>query len=224
MMGPVIVSHAHRFAFLKTRKTAGTSVEIALSTVCGPDDVITPVTDADERLRAECGGRPPQNYESPPLPRKAFNHMPASMVRQLLGKQAWGDYFTFSVERNPWDAVVSLYHWRHRRENLGGDAEPPTFADFVHEPVVEELAVKNFRGYRINGEIAVDRVLRYEHLAEEFADVWTTLGLPGEPALPRAKAASRPRGPSYASYYDDESRARVAELFAAAIADFGYTF
>jgi hypothetical protein len=215
----VIVSHAHRFVFLKTRKTAGTSVEIALSTICGPDDVITPVTEADERLRADSGGRAPQNFGSPPLARKAFNHMPASMVRQLVGRDAWDDYLTFSIERNPWDAVVSLYHWRHR-----DDPTPPAFADFVDEPVVEELATKNFRGYRINGEIAVDRVLRFERLADDLAEVWSRLGLPGEPALPRAKGGSRPTGPSYAAYYDDASRDRVADLFADAIKDFGYEF
>jgi len=37
----VIASHRHRFVFVKTRKTAGTSLEIALSRHCGPDDVVT---------------------------------------------------------------------------------------------------------------------------------------------------------------------------------------
>ena len=34
----MIASHAHRFVFVKTRKTAGTSLEIALSRHCGPSD------------------------------------------------------------------------------------------------------------------------------------------------------------------------------------------
>jgi hypothetical protein len=47
----MIVSHEHKFIFLKTKKTAGTSIELALSALCGPDDVITPLTTIDEALR-----------------------------------------------------------------------------------------------------------------------------------------------------------------------------
>ncbi|MEL6382956.1 MAG: chondroitin 4-O-sulfotransferase, partial [Cyanobacteria bacterium J06626_18] len=32
----MIISHEYKFIFLKTRKTAGTSIEIALSKFCGP--------------------------------------------------------------------------------------------------------------------------------------------------------------------------------------------
>jgi len=212
----VIISHEHEFVFLKTRKTAGTSVEIALSTVCGPDDVITPIVEEDEELRRAAGGRGPQNHESPPLRRRAYNHMPAQMVRQILGREKWQRYFTFSIDRNPWDAVVSLYHWRYR------GTEPMPFGDFVRSPMVEEYAVKNARIYRLRGEIAVDRVCRYESLDQDVREVWGRLGLPGEPALPHAKGGTRPRG-SYAAYYDDDTAARVAELFAPMIRDLGYT-
>jgi Sulfotransferase family len=215
----VIVSHEHGFVFMKTRKTAGTSVEIALSRVCGDQDVITPVTDDDELLRRARGGRGPQHYLEPPnLERRAFNHMPVSMVRKMLGRQRFESYFSFAIERNPWDAVVSLYHWRYR------DAEPGSFRHYVNSDAVETFATKNQRIYRIKGEVAVDRVLRYESLADELAAVWKELDLPGEPELPHAKSGTRPRGPSYRSYYDDASRARVATLFALPIQDLGYEF
>jgi len=213
----VIVSHEHRFVFMKTRKTAGTSVEIALSRVCGPDDVITPVL--EEPLRASLGGRGPQNYESPPLERKAFNHMPVSMVRRMLGRTRFESYFSFAVDRNPWDAVVSLYHW-HVRDN----PDPAPFADYVGSDAVDVFARKQHRIYRLDGAVAVDRVLRYESLGEELAAVWSELGLPGSPELPHAKAGTRPPGTSYRDYYDDASRDRVAELFAAPIAELGYEF
>jgi hypothetical protein len=215
----VIVSHEHGFVFMKTRKTAGTSVEIALSRVCGDDDVITPVTDDDELLRRARGGRGPQHYLEPPnLERKAFNHMPVSMVRKMLGRQQFESYFSFAIERNPWDAVVSLFHWRYR------DAEPGSFREYVHSDAVETFATKNQRIYRIKGEVAVTRVLRYESLADELAAVWKELDLPGDPELPHAKSGTRPRGPSYRSYYDDMSRDRVATLFALPISELGYEF
>ena len=41
---------------------------------------------------------------------------------------------------------------------------------------------------------------------------------------PHAKSGTRPRGPSYRSYYDDASRERVGELFKLSIEDQGYEF
>jgi hypothetical protein len=219
----VIVSHEHGFVFMKTRKTAGTSVEIALSRVCGDNDVITPVTEDDEVLRRAAGGRGPQHFQTPPnLERKAFNHMPVSMVRTMLGRKQFESYFSFAIERNPWDAVVSLFHWRNRDTEPGAAVQ--SFGEYVASEAVETFAAKNQRIYRLRGQVAVDRVLRYEALADELAAVWSELDLPGVPDLPHAKAGVRPSGASYRAYYDDASRERVAELFAAPIADLGYEF
>lgn len=214
---PVIASHTHRFIFLKTRKTAGTSVEIALSKVCGPDDVITEISPEDEELRRAAGGRGPQNFESPPLPRKAYNHMGAKATRELVGEQVWADYLTFAIERNPWDAVVSLYFWKYK--DL---PELPAFETYVNQIWIEQLS-NNRRLYRIRGQMALDRVLRYENLDAELTDVWHQLDLPGEPDLPRAKGNARPAG-HYRELYTDASRARVADVFADTIEAFGYEF
>lgn len=213
----MIASHAHRFVFLKTRKTAGTSVEISLSKVCGPDDIITEISPEDEELRRAAGGRGPQNFASPPLPRKAYNHMGAKAAREVVGPECWHDYFTFAIERNPWDAVVSLYYWKYKdRPRL------PDFEHYVNEVWIEQLS-NNRRMYRIQGQIAVDRVLRYERLDVELQEVWDELDLPGAPDLPRAKGNARPAG-HYRDLYTDASRDRVAKVFADSIETFGYEF
>lgn len=216
----MIASRQHRFVFLKTRKTAGTSVEIALSRVCGPDDVVTPISAEDEELRLASGGVGPQNFTSPPLGRKVFNHVAATRAKNALGPQWWDDSFKFAIERNPWDSIVSLYHWRFRPERV---ADPPSFDEFVRSALVEEFA-ENSSIYRIAGEVAVDRVLRYESLNEELTQVWARLGLPGTPDLPRAKSGARPVSRPFQDYYSPVTRDRVAVLFAASIGDFGYEF
>ena len=174
--------------------------------------------EADEELRAAAGGRGPQNHTAPPLPRKAFAHASAQTALAIIGAEVWQEYFTFSVERNPWDTVVSLYFWHYR------DAEPVPFEEFLATERIETLAAKNALTYRLDGAVAVDRVLRQESLDADLAEVWAELSLPGTPLLPRAKAGSRPRRAHYREMFTPVTAARVADVFAEAIEEFGYTF
>jgi len=215
----VIVSHEHRFIFLKTRKTAGTSVEIALSRICGSEDIITPITETDEQLRKVLGGRPPQHYTAPPLEREGRAHLPASAVRRIVGSDVWGSYFKFAIERNPWDAVVSLYYWRIR-----DNPTPVSFEDFVNSDEVPRWAHKNARIYRLQGKVAVDELCRFESLGSDLDGIWSTLGLPGAPELPRAKGGFRPGEARYPSMYTPATAERVGDIFAAMTAEFGYGF
>src|SRR6056297_785309 len=134
----MIISHKHKFVFIKTTKTAGTSVEIALSKHCGEQDVITPIMPEDEAIRTKCGYRGPQNY-LPSLPDgtelKLNNHAHAIRALRVIGKQAWKKYFTFSFERNPFDRVVSAYHFI-KKNRLAKDPECDqfTFNKFLKEP------------------------------------------------------------------------------------------
>lgn len=215
----MIVSHEHRFIFLKTRKTAGTSVEIALSRICGPEDIITPITETDEQLRKVHGGRPPQHYTAPPLEIEGRAHMPARAVRRIVGSDVWGGYFKFAVERNPWDAVVSLYYWRIR-----DDSTPVSFEDFVNSDEVPRWAQKNARIYRLQGKVAVDELCRFESLGRDLDGIWSALSLPGAPELPRAKGGFRPGEARYPTMYTPATAERVGDIFAAMTAEFGYGF
>ena len=57
----MIISHEHKFIFLKTKKTAGTAIEAALSELCGASDVITPYREESEQHRK---GLPPRTIAS----------------------------------------------------------------------------------------------------------------------------------------------------------------
>ncbi len=228
----MIVCHAHKFIFIKTRKTAGTSVEIALSKYCGPDDIITRITPGDEKIRAELGYRGPQKDRYPLssyqpkdwgylLTRgkrpKLYNHLPAAEARQRLGDEIWNSYFKFTIERNPWDRAVSLYYWRTR------DAKArPSFTQYLTDTAPDQLS--NFDVYAIDGAVAMDHVIRFEQLSSDLARVAERLGLPGTTELPNAKGGVRKDKRPYRESYGDQEREIIARACSREIAHFGYEF
>ncbi len=227
----MIVSHKHRFIFLKTKKTAGTSIELALSAVCGRDDIITPLAQPeDEPLRR---GLAPQNWRRPGLvpatwrgmaelfnlSRKAVDfheHIKAEKARRFLGERVWNSYFKFAVERNPWDRQVS--YWQFKMRKLG--AKPMTLAEFL-ETHHANLASANI--YSLDGRLAVDHLVRYEHLAGDLDHVLAHLGIDARLDLPKAKGEYRRVG-DYRDQYDAATRNWVARTYATEIALCGYRF
>jgi hypothetical protein len=207
----VIVSHAHRFVFIKTRKTAGTSLEIALSRHCGPDDIVTRISPEDEELRAAAGGVAPQNDDTDP---GSYAHMGARRVIEVIGRDTWDDYFTFAVERNPFDVVASSYRYSARKPTF-----TKSFAEFVRTPKRMARLALNERLYRLDGQVVVDRVYRYEELPAAVADLSARLGLDLD--LPHAKQGS---GPHYRELYGPGDAEIVAARFERTIREFGYEF
>ncbi len=226
----MIVCHRFRYIFLKTQKTASTSIEIALSTMCGPEDVITPITPEDERLRQEFGGRGPQNCDVP-LSRyddnelayhratghrfSFYNHLPAAKVRQYIGEDVWRCYFKFCFERNPWDRAISHYYW----ETRSLDPRPP-IGDFLES----SNWLSNFHVYSLGDEIAVDRIGRYEQLGSDLAEIAKQLRLPRRLVLPYAKATSRIDRRCYRDVLGERERSLIEKACASEIRMLGYEF
>jgi hypothetical protein len=227
----MIISHEHRFIFLKTRKTAGTSLEIALSRHCGPDDVITPISRRDEETRERLGYPGPQNVDIPPTQfgrgdwlrwvrgrgRPVFsNHDTAAHVRRYVGERAWEDYFVFCFERNPYDKAISLYYWV-----TDGPDRPPLAQCLRSLP---RRVLSNWPVYTLDDRLAVDYVGRYEALDADVSHVWSRLGLPGRPELPRAKAGRRRDRRPYREVLDPAARAVIERACARELEAFAYAF
>jgi hypothetical protein len=181
----MIISHQHKVIFLKTRRTAGTSIEIALSRFCGDRDVIAPI-DPNERFRKELSHRGSQNIRvaSPKRgpkdgrPRKGidyYNHILARRVRALIGTGVWDEYYKFCFEQNAWDKAISLYFWLTRRRD-----PRPTLLEFLRSENTkgEGSRLSNFSIYSIGGDLAVDHVGLYENLDFELERITALLNLP----------------------------------------------
>lgn len=205
----MIVSFKHRFIFIKTRKTAGTSIEIALSKYCGPDDILTPFRPEDERIRTKLGYRGPQNYREADF----FNHMHASQVRERLDRPVWDSFFKFCFERNPWDKAISLYYWRYRsfRQFPGLLRLAGRGINQVMVPSITRM-VSAYDMYSINGEVAVDFIGQYERLDQDLGYVASRLELPGSLyPLPQAKRNLRADTRRYREVLSPAGREGIAE-------------
>lgn len=230
----MIVSHKHKFIFLKTTKTAGTSIEIALSRYCGKDDIITPITPEDEKIRSDLGYPGPQNYLAPirdyrskdwaklifllRRKRRFFNHIGAKEVTALVGNRVWNSYYTFCFERNPWDRVISLYYHSHKSDRR------PSIADYIESGAPLYLKRRGYDLYTENGEVVVDRVCRFENLVEELNAIRKQLGFSEESVLPRAKSKTRKDKRSYRDILGEAERDAISEIFCDEIELFGYEF
>lgn len=227
----MIISHKHKFIFIKTAKTAGTSIEVFLSQHCSPDDVVTPIGPPVE-------GHVARNYEGwfNPLPEifsganrpraawrdllrrnKFYNHMTARLVRSRLPARLWRSYFKFCVERNPWDKVLSHYYMHaHRAGSLSLDVYFKTGRFPINFPRYTD---------RSGREIIVDRVLRYENLNAELSEVFAQLNIPFPGALEvRAKSEYRTERKPYHLLFNEEQRRFVERVFAREIELHGYRF
>lgn len=240
----MIISHRHKFIFIKTRKTAGTSVEKALSEICGPEDVLTPdhlhSGEHDELMPdarnwegrfnplREIGSarsaldvaRIARDFAKRP---KFYNHMRASSVRARISPRQWNSYFKFCFDRNPWQKMVSFYFWNYR----GRQDDAPEFRDYILDSsghTVDQHYATDWDRYAVGDRIIVDRVCRFEDLERELRSALKQAGVPDQEveaiALPRLKSELRP--PSDPVHYDAETAAKVAEIFRREIGAFGH--
>jgi hypothetical protein len=194
----MVISHRYRFIFIKTRKTAGTSIEVLLSEVCAPTDVVTPIFPHVEPHVArnhaglwnplpelvDFGFRNARDVLDQLSKRKKFyNHIPARVARHRVPRRVWNGYYKFCVERNPWDKTLSHYHMlRHRS---GGQLT-------LEQYFARGNFCFNYPEYTdADGALLVDDVVRFENLIPDLTRVFEHLDVPFDGRLPRAKSEYR---------------------------------
>lgn len=235
----MLVSHRKKFIFTKTVKTAGTSVESYFEKWCMPEGTWQESHGREETV-TEAGII---GYRGPHSTRPTwFNHMPADRIRELLGQETWDTYFKFTVVRNPFDKLVSVFqmHERERRgysawqrakalakkildrgnpiDRIGGSDEVDRFRRWVHKGGVFTDRDK----YLIGERVCIDCFIRFEALADGVALVCEELEIPFDPEqLPEFKPGGGDRRLT-ADYFDATTEAMVREQYAWELQTFGY--
>lgn len=134
----MIFSRKHKLLYIKGRKVASTSIEISLSKICDSEDIITPLTPADEKLRLSLDYKHAQNYgaENDELenyinqlrqtsianlkklkpPKGSYrNHLSLNQISQKLGDEI-KDIRIIAVTRSPYQYICSMLNFRAQRK------------------------------------------------------------------------------------------------------------
>ena len=222
----MIVSHRNKFVFIKTRKTASTSVEVFLHKNLTENDIWTPLSNPkvlgnnyysawpfdfsaakSKFIRRKLGERNPLYF------RYFHDHASLKDLYKGYGEKKFSTYFKFCFDRNPWDYAVSLYHHKTKKKNLKCG-----FDEFVHTFPIPV----NWEKYTIEDKIVVDAVFRYEDLEPSISSLVKKLNLI-EWALPMHKTGWRPKK-DYRDYYTTSTKYIISSRFSRVIDYLGYEF
>ncbi|HWY63166.1 MAG TPA: hypothetical protein VNW15_14785 [Rhizomicrobium sp.] len=244
----MILSKKHNFIFIKGMKVAGTSVEMALSILCGPEDIITPISQVDELERLKLGGRcqnysasreaegkylerlraaPPDQIGQVPEPAKRyFSHISLGAAALLYGGDISG-FRIVCVERSPYAKVISWANMQLSYDNYsrGGtmQADPKALKAAVDKGLAsgEIRHARNIERYRGADGTVIARPMRYAQLAADFGDFVRSLG-EDVPVLPHAKKGLMSDRLDPRKVFRPDQIARINALFADEFTTFGY--
>lgn len=164
-------------------------------------------------------------------------HRTIAGYQAIFSRSEFARYFKFTFVRNPWDRLASAYfflkggglHDGDRRWAARHLAPYDSFDAFVHGWVTSDniLLGKHFAPQAdylcLPGKqtTELDFIGFFENLHDDYEYVREALGTGQELA---AKNVTRGKGRDYRTYYTDEARERVAEVYRRDIELLGYTF
>ena len=185
----MMIDHKRKLIFVHIARTGGTSIETAL---VGKDWwLIDPQT----------------------------KHNSAKNVRTIYGEDIWNEYTKFSVVRNPWDRIVSMWstNWWHQASELD---EFCSFEFFLQnmKPHPHEKYDTLFYYKILNEEM--NYILRFETLQNNFTTMLNNIGSK-DIRLPHVEKRQHEH---YIDIYNEKEKQIVSDLFHLDISMFGYCF
>ena len=180
-----IISFSHNFIFIKTWKTASTSLEVYLSQECTEGDIVTPIYPENPTHK-------PRNY----VMRNCaiiFNHMPASQICNQF-PNTFGQSYKFSFERHPIDKCLSHFAMLLNSPFHHEEGKPTTWEKYLERgnfPIDTDLYTDG------EGKLIIDRLYKYEQMNEALADIAVRTGIKNRPLSIKEKSGFRYNIPTF---------------------------
>jgi len=161
------------------------------------------------------------------------HHVSAVELKKQFTEEGWDwdKYFKFISIRNPWDMLVSVYHYgKPNKEGLyfWNDPERKSGSSSASlMPFSKWINSNNFWYWSLerfiedeNGDSLVDKIIKVENLKDEMSEISKFLGL----NLKDVIHINTSNHKKYHNYYDKQTADRVSELFEFEIEIGNYTY
>jgi hypothetical protein len=231
----MIISHQHKFIFLRIPKTASTSIQIALAAVCGPEDVLSGEKIKDGHTEVGKHYTPQQNlphhwrnytlkdWHQLIFKRKPINyvHARANQAIKIAGKDNWKRYFKFCFVRNPFDRIISQYYWATKNWEQKYKTPTPAFNDWIY--TIPKSKISTWSRYTIHNHIAVNFIGRYESLGADLGHITNQLNLPELP-IQKTKTTIRKDHRHYSEVISPSCRRYIEKVCRKEMKAFDYSW
>lgn len=214
----MILSRGRKYLFIHAPKTGGTSMALALEARAMKDDIM--LGDTPKALKRR------KKLAAVQAAGRLWKHATLADLDGVVQADELADLFIFTMVRNPWDRMVSYYHWLQEQQFdhvVVTLAKQRDFASFVAEPAITVSFSRATAASYVTdrqGRLRADLFIRLEHLAQDIAPLQDHLGF--ELDIPHVNTSTRQA--DYRGAYTDETRALIAQICADDIARFGYKF
>lgn len=214
----MIISKGRAYIFVHIPKTGGTSLAHALEARAMRDDILIGDTPKAKRRKNRVKNLSAQG--------RLWKHSSLADIEGVVSQEEMAKMFTFTLVRNPWDRMVSYYHWLRAQSFVHPDvafAKALTFEGFLREPLVyTRLSASSARVYMTNsgGKELCNCYIRLEHFEQDALPLFDHLGF--QLSLPHVNKSYRDR--NYRTYYSSRACDIVAEMCSEDIARFDYRF
>ena len=168
------------FIFIRTRKTASSTIETVLRQSLDPEDIYV----AQSALRHPNGEH--ATILSSSGEENIAGHMAAEDIVKLVPESFWNSCFKFTSERHPYEKAVSLAYYKFGK----GQERKGDFTEFL-DRIIKRGHYRSFDQYTIDGEVVVSDFVRHETLLADLNRIGRMIGFSVPDELPQKRTVFR---------------------------------